>query len=223
MNWLWIVTIAILAAAGIAGLKAGLIKMIFSLVSTIAALVIAFLFSPAVNNVLQGSEAVNGFFTEKVAALVSSFEIDKKNPAEYIDSLPLPEAIKDVLRQDDETSVSIFMQSDTFEAYVCKRITDVVLNAVAFVITFLAAALALALLCGMLNILSRLPLLHQINKAAGLCAGLAEGVLIIWLFFVVLTMLAGTEFGKSAMEQISESRFLSYLYNNNLLASYILK
>ena len=70
MNWILIAVIGIIALLAFVGLKKGFIKMVFSLVSTIAALLIAMLFSPVVAGMMKNNEAIVGFFDEKISAVV---------------------------------------------------------------------------------------------------------------------------------------------------------
>ena len=77
------------------------------------------------------------------------------------------------------------------------------------------------ILCNTLNLLAKLPVLRQLNTMAGLAAGVAEGILLVWVLFVVLTMFAGSEFGRDAMEMIAKNPLLDFLYKNNLVSKFI--
>lgn len=226
MNWILIVVVAVIAVLGWLGMKKGFIKMVFSLVSTIAALLIAVIFSPVAAGIMKNNEAIVGFFDEKISAFIdfSSEEAGVTKESEQrslIDKLPLPETIKESLLENNTKDNYISMQAENFEQYVCRQITNVIINSIAFVITLIVAIIALALICNALNLLAKLPLLRQINAVAGLGAGIAEGVLLVWILFVVLTMFAGSEFGQEAMKMISENPLLHFLYKNNLVSKFI--
>ncbi len=226
MNWILIAVAGIVAVFGWLGLRKGFIKMVFSLVSTIAALLIAVIFSPVAAGIMKNNEKVVGFFDEKISAFLdfSSEEAKVTEESEQkslIDRLPLPESIKEVLEKNNTADNYLSMQAEDFEQYVCRQITNVIINAIAFVGMLLLAAIALALICSALNLLARLPLLHQINTIAGLGAGIAEGVLVVWILFVVLTMFTGSEFGQEAMKMIAENPLLDFLYKNNLVSKFI--
>lgn len=223
MNVLLIVTLLILAGFGFVGMKTGLIKMVFSLISTIAALLCAILFSPVLANLLENSTGVHDFLTNKVEAVLEAVAPDAQSVTDYLENLQFPELIKDTLQEDSDTLQFVSAQALAAETYVCERIVSVIINSIAFAVTFFAALLALILLCRVLDLISRLPLLNEMNHMAGLAAGLAEGVLVVWIFFVVLTMFTGTEFGQNAMRMISENALLSYLYDNNWLSRFITK
>lgn len=228
MNWILIAVIVIIGGLAFVGLKKGLIKMVFSLVSTIAALLIAMLFSPVVAGMMKSNEAIVGFFDEKIAAVVDFTSEEAQEETEskqesLIDSLPLPETFKESLLENNTAESYISMQAQNFEEYVCRQITNVIINAIAFVVTLLLAIVALAILCKTLDLLAKLPLLKQINAAAGLAAGAAEGLLIVWILFVILTMFAGTEFGSEAMSMIAENPLLDFIYKNNMVSKFIVR
>ncbi len=226
MNWILIAVAGIVALFGWLGLRKGFIKMVFSLVSTIAALLLAVIFSPVAAGIMKNNETVVGFFDEKISAFLdfSSEEAEVTEESEQktlIDRLPLPESIKEVLEKNNTSDNYLSLQAENFEQYICRQITNVIINAIAFVATLLLAVIALALICSALNLLAKLPLLHQINSIAGLGAGIAEGVLVVWVLFVVLTMFAGSEFGQEAMKMIAENPLLDFLYKNNLVSRFI--
>lgn len=226
MNWILVAVLGIIAVLGVVGLKKGLIKMVFSLVSTIVALLVAMLFSPVVSGMMKSNEAIVGFFDEKISAVVDFTPEEAQEETEskqesLIASLPLPETFKETLLENNTLDNYAAMQAQNFEEYVCRQITNVIINAIAFVVTLLLAVIALAILCNVLNLIAKLPLLKQINAAAGLAAGVAEGLLLVWILFVILTMFAGTEFGSEAMSMIAENPLLDFLYKNNMVSKFI--
>ena len=111
---------------------------------------------------------------------------------------------------------------DSLEKYICELLTNIILNALGFFITFIVAAVGIAVLCFVLDLLSKLPVLHQINTVAGVAMGALEGLVILWIVFIVITMLSSTGFGQACMTMISESKILSFLYDSNILSKILL-
>lgn len=226
MNWILIAVLGIIGVLGYLGLKKGFIKMVFSLVSTVVALLVAMLFSPVVAEMMKNNEAIVGFFDDKIGMIVDftpeeAEEESESGQASLIDSLPLPEIVKDSLKENNTVDDYVELQAQNFEEFVRRRITNVIINALAFVITLILAVIALVILCNALNLIAKLPLLRQINTVAGLAAGAAEGLLLVWVLFAVLTMFGGTEFGRDALSMIAENPLLDYLYKNNLVSKFI--
>ena len=73
----------------------------------------------------------------------------------------------------------------------------------------------------MLDIISKLPILNELNHFAGLAVGVLQGLLFLWIACTILTACSGTQWGQDAMNMIGQSKLLSVIYNNNLILKYI--
>ena len=238
MNWLLLVALAIIGVCAFAGWRMGFVKSVFSLISTIAVIIITILVSPIVTNMLKSSEAIAGTIQDKLEAVIDLSGIaenltsdEEKDPAAFIDGLELPDSIKDTIKdsladtlEEKEAEAAEFVgdQLNSLEVYICELLTNIILNALGFFITFLVAAVGVAVLCFVLDIISKLPVLHQINTLAGVALGALEGLVILWIVFIVITMLGSTDFGQSCMSMISQSKILSFLYDSNVLSKILL-
>lgn len=232
MNWLLLITLAILGIGAVLGWRAGFVKSVFSLVSTIAVIIVTLLLSPIVTGMLKSSETVTDAVYNKLDELinlefVSDDAGEERNPAEYVDGLSLPKSIKEILKDEIEEVLEGKAEEweeytgdrmKQLEAYICEVLTGLILNTIGFVVTLLMTAAGMALLCFVLDVLSRLPVIHQINTFAGAAFGMLESLMLLWIIFVILTMLGSTEFGQKVLTLISENDFLSLLYDNNPIA-----
>lgn len=223
MNWLFIVVLVILLVCAIRGMAVGLIKTVFSVFSTIIVLIAAIWLSPQVSRWMQGNEKVFGYFSEKVDNLVDFSGVGDKvaEQADFIDDLPLPAQLKKVLHANNNAETYTKLAVDNFEAYVVNYLTGIIINALAFILTFLILRIALLLISFALDIISKLPVIHGLNKLTGLFAGLLHGLIIVWIAFVLITMFGGSGFGKEAMKLINESKVLGFLYNNNIILRFL--
>lgn len=227
MNWVLIIVIAIFVFFGWLGWKKGFIKLLFSLISTVVALIFAVLFSPVTETILKSNQSFVSFIDEKIESLIDfsteDADADGHRQETLIEGLPLPKSFKEALHEDNTVQKYTELGVQDFKEYVCRRITNMIINAIAFVITLAFAIIALAVVCGVLNLLAKLPLLHQINEIAGLAAGLAQGLLVVWILFVILTMLGANEVGQNALAMIGENPILDFLYKNNLISGFIMR
>ena len=144
MNWILFVVIGIWIALGWLGFKKGLVKMVFSLTSTIIALLVAMLFSPIVAGVLKNNEGIVGFFDDKISTIIDfapedATTEDTANQKSLVESLPLPKSIKETILENNNEANYLALNVGSFEAYVCRQITNVIINAIAFVVTLLVA------------------------------------------------------------------------------------
>lgn len=222
MNWLFIATLLIIGGGAFLGWRAGFVKTVFSLVSTIAVIILTILLSPIVTNMLKSSDIIYGGIRGQLASVIHFSDIEEGMTTDaFIDGLSLPDSIKDTLKSNEAITEYAGARLEELEAYICDTLTDIIVNAIGFIVTFLVVAAGLALLCFVLNIISKLPVLHQINTLAGVAAGALEGLVVVWIFFIVITMFGTTEFGRETLALISENPILSFLYDSNLLSGFI--
>ena len=235
MNWLLIIAIFILGGGAILGWRAGFVKTVFSLVSTIAVIALTLIFSPVVTDMLKSSEMIYNPVNEKIASFIDLSGVveglgESVDAEAIIESLNLPESIKDMIRESltesideaEESAIeSVENELETFEAYIAELLTNVIFNAIGFVLTFIIAAVGMAVLTFVMDLLSKLPVISQINTLAGAVIGAVEGLMVLWILFMVLTMLGSTEIGQMALKMITENAFLSFLYDNNIISKIV--
>lgn len=225
MNVLLMVILVFFIVHAFIGMKRGLIKTIFSMFSVIVALLATAFLSPIVTQKLQENEKVMAYFTEKADALLpfdevqsmSNLEKKKSEQIQFLESLPLPESIREQLTQNNSKDYYTALGVDTFRAYLCNYIACMIISAISFVLTFLAMIALLKILCFSLDLISKLPVLNQVNHLLGMAAGMAYALLLIFVGGVILTAFASTGLGHSLMEMVNDSAILSFLYNNNPL------
>ena len=238
MNWLLLFALAVIGIFAFIGWKVGFIKSIFSLISTIAVIIITILVSPIVTNILKSNEKISEGIQAKLEQVIDLSGIaenlsteEEKDPLAFIESLELPASIKDAIKDSLTNTIKekrgvaedfVGDKLDALEQYICELFTDIILNALGFFITFILAAVGMAVLCFVLDLLSKLPVLHQINTLAGGAIGALEGLVVLWIVFIVITMLGSTEFGQNCLVMIGESKILSFLYDSNVLSKFLL-
>lgn len=223
MNWLLIVVLLILLGNAIIGMRVGFIKTVFSLVSLILALILTLWISPMVKNYMMGNEKFYNSIANKVEKLLpfGEEEIMEEEQPEAIEGLSVPKSIKEGLLKNNTVENYKDMAITGFKQYVSRYLTGVIINSLSFIATFIAILLLLWVIFMALDLISKLPLLNQVNKTAGLLAGLVHGLILVWLFFVLLNVFGGTAFGQSVLELVGENEVLSIIYNNNILLKFI--
>jgi uncharacterized membrane protein required for colicin V production len=223
MNWLEILVIVIIAGYTLNGRRRGFIKTVFTLFSTIIALLLTMWISPMVNKEVQKNEKVMTFVNNKVEKVVDFGKKNDKTSEQmnFIDKLFLPGPIKNALKENNTGDVYTAMAVNSFEEYITGTISRIIINAAVFIIVMLLVMIILGIISSALDIISKLPLINGLNKTAGLLVGLLHGIIITWIGFILLTMFSSTNIGKTMFLLINESKFLTMLYDNNLLLRYI--
>jgi uncharacterized membrane protein required for colicin V production len=222
-NWLLFLVLAILIGYAIYGRYRGFIKTVFMLFSTIVALILTIWISPVISDQVQQNDKIMNYVTQKVSKVVDAGKMGNKKTDElnFIGKLKLPKTMKNALIENNTADVYKAMAVDNFKQYVSNSISRIIINAAVFLAIMLIVTIGFAVLCEALNIISKLPLINGLNKTAGLFAGVLQGIIIIWIGCIFLTMLSSTSLGQSMFTQINESPFLSTIYNNNLLLKFV--
>ncbi len=114
-------------------------------------------------------------------------------------------------------SVVIVAAAAAFCAPYISEILHIEVTQASFLTGYIILWLALKLLCNALDIISKLPILNALNKAAGVLVGLFRGILMVWLLFILITVFEETTWGSAAMEMLKQSRILQRLYDANLI------
>jgi len=211
MNWLLIAVLAIIIVNAWIGKKVGLIKIVFSLFSFLITLMISVWISPKINDILKNNEAFYQKTDQKVDMMLSLEDKESDNEDEMIDKLPLPGPIRDNLKENKAK------QEANIKSYIITQVTGIVINALAFILTYAVVFAGLWILSFAVKIVSKLPIIHQINKWAGFVVGGLQGIFIVWLLLLLLTVFGGSEISQSAFKQIEESSFLTFIYDKNFI------
>ena len=87
----------------------------------------------------------------------------------------------------------------------------------AMTVTYIVVKVILRTVLLSLELLVKVPGLSLVNRLLGAGFGLAQQVLTLWVFFLVLLIFEGTGWGAAATQWIRQGILLEYLYENNLL------
>lgn len=101
--------------------------------------------------------------------------------------------------------------------WIAEQAADAVIERIAWILAFLLISILLGILIHALDIIAKLPGIDTINHAGGLAVGLVEGLVIVWILFLVITLCQGSEWGSQMMEEIQNNPLLELLYENNVL------
>ena len=84
-----------------------------------------------------------------------------------------------------------------------------------YIVIMVVVFIVLRIIIGATGIIRRLPIIKQADKLGGVIVGLIEGLVVVWIFFTVVTAISGTENAANILAQIHKNAFLEALYNNN--------
>ncbi len=223
MKYLVFIVIAILLIGIIVGVVKGFTNMLFETATTFVSLIFAaILCSPVANAICKNEKLMTGL-TDKIASVMKLKELANKIPStdDYLKNINLPDVIKDkiasgILSGASKTSLNLANATAEF-------IAKLIIHIACFIVLFILAVVVLKLLDKFFDLVNKLPGLKQANKLLGAALGLVLALFIVWIAFALVTLLGATSFGSSMLQAISDNKFLSFLYNNNLPMAFITK
>ena len=169
-----------------------------------------------------GSDTTNSGESENSGAVLLG-NLTRIEQTELIENLPIPEFLQDILLDYNNEEGYQGLGVSTFQDYLIGFIATGILNVAAFLASVLIVHLLLWLSISALSILANLPVIRVVNRVAGLALGLLQAMLVLWLAFLLLSLVSGTGIGMQLMKMVESSTWLNWLYQSNLFLKIVLR
>ena len=217
------------------GWHKGFLRIVISFAGTIVIIIATAVMSPKLSRYVventgiyeRTQEKVTEVFLEK---LVLSDEEktedragseDEGSGSSYLKDLDLPDILKNDLIEKTASKMYQALVAVVIKDYVSVYLARIIVNAGSFVAMYAALSLALWVVVKSSDIISKIPVIKGFNKMLGALTGVAQALIIVWVFFFVVIMFMGNETGSRLLRDVQASSFLRYLFNNNFLFRFI--
>ncbi len=206
------------------GWRKGLARTLITMLSCVLALLLAWQLYGYVAEFLRSIGV-----QEKIAA---GFGIRNRAPVEpglieataYIESLFLPEALKNSIIGNNNYEAYAALGVNSFGEYIGVFLANIVVNAIALLVVFFTAFLGLRLVGRGLSLVNHIPLIGLANRGLGMLANGIVGYFVIQLVMFFLTMMAtGQNFFAGIVLGIENSAVAVWFYHTNYLVDWIMK
>ncbi|GKX31826.1 hypothetical protein SH1V18_43060 [Vallitalea longa] len=226
MTWLDIVVIGIIVVCAIISYNRGLIKTLFSFVSLIISVVVTMYLYPLVSQFLIKNTGVYVSIKSSIIGLLNLNNTTQNvnstgEQINFINQLNLPEQFKHLLVTNNNSEVYNLLNVNSIGEYIGGLIATLIINILCFLGVFIIVTILVKLLINILDLVSKLPVLNQINKMGGLILGAVKGVIIVWVLFLVMSLMSANPNVNNVFETLKVSEVASVLYNNNLLMNIV--
>lgn len=246
MNILEIIILVLTVGFAAAGYRKGFVKKLASMLSLVLSVALVSFALPYVTEFLKDSTPVYDYIVDKSENIVKeqiaellqkensdgtqinsvetgSMSLNRVDQTEIIDELPVPQVLKDMLLDYNNDEGYANLRVATFQDYVTQFIATMILNVIAFLVSVIIVQIVLWVAIAALDLLAHAPVVSMVNRVAGLLLGLVQALACIWVFFLVLSMLSGTEAGLYLLSMVQESEILCGLYDSNLFLQIVLQ
>lgn len=202
-----IVLATILVLSIVLGYRKGLIKVAFNLCAFILAIIITWaLYTPVTNLVLQHTdfdENIKNVIVEKGVIQVEEEKKDDKNAvSKYIEeyvTVPATDKANEAIEKTAEV------------------VSEKVIAIIVAIGLFIVVRLVLLLLSFVADVIAKLPIIKQFNKAGGVIYGVIRGFFIIYVILAIMFLVMSINNSGLIADSINSSIISKYLYAHNLI------
>ncbi len=212
MNLADIIAIIIVVLMIFWGIKKGMAKAVLSLGSLILSLILALTLYPAISDFL--SESVVGDYVHiNVYKVFETQEADEPNVARQ--TLNLPQSIEKTLADAIEKNTNAITET------VAETVAGLAIKLLSILVVFVLVKVILWIISALLNLITKLPVIHSMNKLLGGVMGCCYGILIVYLLLALLTFTTTLKTFNKPIELVLKSRYVSTMYNQNILLNFL--
>ncbi len=213
------IAVLILSVTGYRGYRLGAIKMTLYVVILLFSTLVSGAIAKPVSYLIKENTSIYTNIEKSVTKVV------KKQSVEWGDSIKITDlSFPDyMIPKDVSTDINDYISYDEMAGAVAKPIADHIFFALVYVWLNIIVYLIVRIVIGTIGVISKLPVVRDVNKLMGLTIGVIEGVLILWLLFLLLQAYGSEEWAQEMFTQIKDNEFLNWIYNHNLLTIYAKK
>ncbi len=146
---------------------------------------------------------------------LSDINIPSDIQGQAIEGADMPEVFKNLLQKNNNSDTYAELGVKTFAEYVGKYLSNLIIYLVSYVLTFLVVTLILRAIIFSLDIVADLPVLGFVNRLAGGVVGVLCAAIVVWIVFIIITLLYTTEAGRALYDTIQGEPYLKALYDFN--------
>lgn len=218
-----IIIIAVIALCTFLGYKKGLIKLAVGILGFFLAIIIALILYTPISNFIINNTNIKDNIKNAISDTVKSYVIKEENAEgeeKQQESKVMVTYIDGIVAKQKEMIV-------TGE----KELIDTVSDNVAVNIIRIGVALAVFIISKLIlifinvfaDLIGNLPIIKQFNKAGGTIYGVIQGILIVYIVFAIISLIAPMLNNTDFLEQINNSLIGNIVYNNNIILKLLFK
>ncbi len=219
------IIIAILLIAFFIGAYRGLMKTVFKTFSSVVSLALAFALHPIISQLVKATpifDSVKLSVADKLGLSLDPVTLSQPQQSQLIASLPLPDFLNEMLIENNNSVVYDLLDANGINDYICGYIANIIINIAVTIILTIVITIIVKIIIKSMDIIDRLPVIHQLNYLGGGLVGIISGVIIIWLVFMVSMMLVADASYTEIMKGIDGSILGKFLYDNNIFKNIVM-
>ena len=225
MNLLVLGILAFILLLVFRGYRKGFFFCSASAIGIVLAVLLTAILYPGVNKLLCQYTVLDDVIEQKI---IEKFELPEETKTatrneeiDTIENLDLPDNVKGWLIANCNGETFLESGVDNVCSYIAKSLTAMVMRGISYVLTLLVLLLLLHILIMVLDVANYIPIVKSINKAGGAIFGAGQGILIVWIFMGIVTLLSTFSWAYQVIQMIDESPLLAWLYKKDIFLKII--
>ena len=148
-------------------------------------------------------------------SLLEGVEIPRDTQIAAIEGADIPDVFKALLLNNNNSEMYDELGAENFIEYISAYAARLIINILAFILTFVIITVVMRAIIFALDIVANLPVLGFFNRLGGALLGATGGLIIVWILFMIITMLYTTSFGREAYDAIQGNDIMRVIYEYN--------
>lgn len=228
MNWLLIGVLAVIVICVMYGYWKGLIHILYSLISIVILMAFVTISTPYIGKFIEENTSLQATIEEKcIEHIKSSAEKNMGDTLEEQTSdrqkmledagIQLPSGIWENLLDSGIGAADKVLEESGMYQTLASGMSHFIVNGIASLTAFAIGIVILFVIARLLNLVSKLPVIREVNHFLGVLAGLVLGMVLVWIFLYLVAIFCTSPFGIAMTDYIQRSTVLTWLYNHNLV------
>ena len=210
-----IIILIIMALCIFIGYKRGLIKCAINVLSFFVAIIVVILLTTPVTNLIINNTKIDDNIKETILDKLDIGNLEDGQVELNENSSNLPEVVREYINN-LMVEINSTATGDIAQA-LAENISVMIINVAVAIILFIGTKLVLVFIKVLADIIGKIPLLKQFNKAGGIIYGIAKGIVTIYLLLAVISIIVPLLSNTVIADAINQSMIGKAMYNNNIL------
>ncbi len=225
-SYIDLIVIAVLAFATYYGKKRGMIISIYNFCSVFITYILTNMLHKPFALYLEGTELYNKIYTSVYDKLDYKDVINDQvysSGAEALASMGIPDFMIDIIEKSVEFDAYATFNLDTYRQLASTGLTSTIISILAFVSVFIFVIIGIRVIGMLLNIVTKLPGVSQLDKLGGGIFGFLNGAIFVTIAFLLVSAIFIFSMSETSASAFYDSFFYNLFTNLSFFENFITK
>ncbi len=225
-SYIDLIVIAVLVFATWYGKKRGMIISIYNFCSVFITYILTNILHKPFAIYLEGTELYNKIYASVYDKLDFKDTINQQvydSGAEALESIGIPDFLISIIEKSVEFDAYTTFNLETYHQLASSALTSTIISIFAFVSVFIFVIIGIRIVGMLLNIITKLPGVSQLDKLGGGIFGFLNGTIFILIAFLLVSAIFIFSMSESSASAFNDSFFYNIFTNLSFFEDFITK